>query len=113
MQFNDYQDATAETAIYPHAGIRSFNALSYAVLGLTNESGEVAGKLKKIWRDDNGLVTQAKRDAIAAELGDVLWYAARVADELGTTLDEIAQANLDKLFDRKARGVIGGSGDTR
>lgn len=113
MEFNEYMDQTAETAIYPHAATGSFNALSYVILGLSNEAGEVAGKLKKIWRDNKGLVTQDKRDAIASELGDVLWYAARIADELGTDLDAIAQANLDKLFDRKARGVIGGSGDNR
>ena len=51
--------------------------------------------------------------AMSSEIGDVLWYAARLADELGLDLGQIAQENMDKLLDRKSRGVIGGSGDNR
>lgn len=113
LDFNEYQHQTKSTAIYPQAGSGSFNALAYVVLGLSNESGEVAGKLKKVWRDADGVVTKEHDDAIAAELGDVLWYLARVADELGYRLEDIALANLNKLLSRKKRGVIGGSGDNR
>lgn len=111
--FDVYQAKAKQTAIYPQSGTGSFNALAYATLGLANEAGEVGGKLKKIWRDQNGLVTQAARDAIAAELGDVLWYVAAVATELRVDLSEVAGQNLDKLFSRQERGVIGGSGDNR
>lgn len=111
--FDVYQGEAKSTAIYPESGTGSFNAVAYAVLGLANEAGEVGGKLKKVWRDNNGALTEAKRSEIAAELGDVLWYVAAVATEIGYDLSEIAQDNADKLFDRKQRGVIGGSGDTR
>jgi NTP pyrophosphatase (non-canonical NTP hydrolase) len=85
----------------------------YPALGLTNEAGEVAGKIKKIFRDKGGVIGDAERDALKAELGDVLWYVAQVATELGLSLDEVAQHNLDKLLSRQARGTIQGDGDTR
>lgn len=113
IDFVDYQVSTRETAVYPEVGEGSLIALNYVALGLAGEGGEVAGKVKKIWRDDAGIITGAKAEAIEAELGDVLWYLARFADELGVSLQDIAQANLDKLNSRKARGVIGGSGDNR
>lgn len=112
LSFTEYQLATAETAVYPGSGTGSVLALAYVGLGL-GESGEVQGKIKKILRDDNGEVSLEKSKEIAKELGDLLWYVARAADELGYSLEEIAQENLDKLNSRKARGVLGGSGDNR
>ena len=100
------------TAAYPEKGTRSAMALAYVGLGL-GEAGEVQGKIKKVLRDDGGVITDEKREAISAELGDVLWYLAGVATELGVTLDDIARDNIAKLLDRKSRGVIGGSGDNR
>jgi NTP pyrophosphatase (non-canonical NTP hydrolase) len=73
----------------------------------------VAEHAKKAIRDDGGLVTDERRETIAKELGDVLWYVAQVASELGLELDEIAQANLEKLLSRQRRGVLAGSGDDR
>lgn len=105
LDMNQYQDAAATFAIYPPAG-----GLTYTVLGLASEAGEVAGKLKKSIRD--GDFATMKQD-MASELGDVLWYVAMAAKELGLTLDEIATDNINKLQDRKDRGVIKGSGDTR
>lgn len=113
LTFEQYQLASAETAIYPGSGTGEEKAVVYTLLGLTNEAGEVAGKYKKVLRDSGGLLTDAKKSELAAELGDVLWYAANLAGELGFGLEDIAQANLDKLNSRKARGVIGGSGDNR
>jgi len=69
--------------------------------------------VKKILRDAGGTITNETRDAISKEIGDTLWYVARLADELGYSLGDIAQANLDKLNSRANRGVIGGSGDDR
>lgn len=112
MEFYDYQMATARTANYPEANTGSAAALSYVGLGL-GEVGEVQGKIKKILRDDNGIVTLEKAIEIRKELGDVLWYVARAAEELGYSLSDIAEENLRKLDDRKSRGVIGGSGDNR
>ncbi|QBP33302.1 nucleotide pyrophosphohydrolase [Gordonia phage BrutonGaster] len=112
MEFNDYQNATAATAIYPGAGEGTLAALAYVGLGL-GESGEIQGKLKKIIRDDAGQITDEKRDAIKKEMGDTLWYLARLAAELDLSLNDVADANLDKLLDRKDRGVLQGSGDER
>ena len=109
---NGYQADTAATAIYDWKII-------YPALGLANESGEVLGKLKKMIRDDNsrldgpGSMTDEQRHQIASELGDVLWYVAQLASELGYDLEEVATANLNKLASRAARGRIGGSGDQR
>ena len=106
--FNEYQAATQKTAMYPKD-----KALEYLVLGLTSEAGEVAGKLKKIIRDNESVVGVHEADVICKELGDVLWYIAQIALELNATLESVAIANIEKLADRKTRGVIGGSGDSR
>ena len=111
--FEEYQLKTSETAIYPDAGEGTIVAVNYAALGLGNEAGEVQGKVKKAWRDDDMKITEARRDAILDECGDVLWYLARVADELGVSLAEVADRNLVKLFGRLERGTLKGSGDNR
>jgi NTP pyrophosphatase (non-canonical NTP hydrolase) len=111
MNLNEYQNATTKTAIYPGKGEPM--GLAYTALGLAGESGEVAEKVKKILRDKAGIVDDESRLAIQKELGDVLWYIAAVATELGLNLDEVAQANLDKLNSRKERAVLNGSGDNR
>jgi NTP pyrophosphatase (non-canonical NTP hydrolase) len=110
LTLDEYQDRTQHTAKYPGSG--AVEGLYYTALGL-GEAGEVQGKIKKIMRDDGGILTDEKRQAIAGELGDVLWYVAAMAKELGASLGDIAQANLDKLASRRERGVIGGSGDNR
>lgn len=112
LSFSDYQLATESTAIYPEAGTGSVMALAYVGLGL-GETGEVQGKLKKILRDSGGVISDDTRRELAKEIGDVLWYAARLADELDLSLEVIAQNNLDKLLSRKERGVLTGSGDNR
>ena len=85
----------------------------YPTLGLTGEAGEVADKVKKVIRDNNDEFTDERKRQIALELGDVLWYAASLAYDLGYTLDEVAQMNLDKLASRMQRDKIHGSGDER
>ena len=109
MDFAEYQARSRETAVYPDAG----NNIAYPALGLCGEAGETAEKVKKAIRDDGGTLTEARREAIAAELGDVLWYVAQLATEARLDLDEIAQANLDKLASRRERAVLHGSGDDR
>lgn len=112
MDFDYYQTETNKTAIYPEKGTGSPLALAYVGLGL-GEAGEVQGKIKKILRDDNGVVTQEKRNTIAAELGDLLWYVSQAATEISMTLEDIARGNLDKLASRAERGTLQGSGDYR
>lgn len=80
----------------------------YPTLGLCGEAGEVAEKIKKFKRDG---VLDTKE--VAKELGDVLWYVANLAGDLGYTLSQIAQMNVEKLTDRAERNVLSGSGDNR
>jgi NTP pyrophosphatase (non-canonical NTP hydrolase) len=108
LTFDEYQQATDSTAIYP-----ADSALAYTILGLASEAGEVAGKYKKVLRDNDGAMSPEKAEELASEVADVLWYAARIAKHLGVSLGDLAQSNLDKLESRKTRGVIGGSGDNR
>ena len=107
MEFNQYQELARSTAIYP-----AEYGLVYTALGLAGESGEVAEKVKKLIRDEDDKSGNFE-DAVASELGDVLWYLANLASEIGMTLEEIAILNTQKLQDRKARGVLKGSGDDR
>ncbi len=109
MNFSNYQTKSRATAKYPVIG----NGVIYPTLGLVNEAGEVAGKIKKVFRDKEGKISDETREALKAELGDVLWYLAQVATELDLSLDEIAEANIAKLLDRLERGKIKGDGDNR
>jgi len=109
MNFNDYQNKSRKTAKYPNIG----HAVIYPTLGLVNEAGEVAGKIKKVFRDKEGEINDETREALKAELGDVLWYLAQIATELDLSLDDIAEANIAKLYDRLERGKIRGDGDNR
>jgi len=109
MNFTDYQQKAKATAKYPVIG----HGVIYPTLGLTNEAGEVAGKIKKVFRDKDGIISDETREALKAELGDVLWYLSQVATELNLSLDEIAEHNIAKLLDRQARGKIQGEGDNR
>lgn len=112
MTIDDYAQMARATAAYPVEA-----TLLYPVLKLAGEAGEVAEKLGKLMRDEGWSpgtpLSDAQRDALALELGDVLWYVAAVAHDLGLPLDEVAARNVAKLADRHSRGVISGSGDTR
>jgi len=107
MQIDEYTDLTDETAIYPGAGTGNWDELSYLGLGL-GEAGEIQGKIKKILRD--GAVDP---EAIAKEIGDLFYYLCRTCRAFGYNPSEVLQMNIDKLFDRKDRGVLQGSGDDR
>lgn len=113
MEMSEYQVCTWETAIYPEAGEATLLALSYVALGASNEAGEVAGKVKKIIRDGYGERPMEKKLQILDEIGDTLWYLARLCDELGFSMDLAAERNLEKLNSRKSRGTLQGSGDNR
>ena len=103
MTLSSYQKAASSTAIYP-----TQHAITYPALGLAGEAGEVANKVKKIIRD--GKLDKA---ALKGEIGDCLWYIAAMCRDLNIDLGDVAKANLEKLQDRKARGTLKGSGDTR
>lgn len=103
MNFKEYQELAAKTAIYPEE-----YRIVYPALGLAGESGEVAEKVKKYIRDGN-----LDRDLLAKELGDVLWYVSALSRDLGIDLDDVASRNIDKLRSRAERGTLRGSGDSR
>ena len=110
IKLDDYQEKASKTAIYPGKG--TILGLTYTALGL-GEAGEVQNKVKKIIRDDNNKITDEKRIEIAKELGGNLWYISQCAKELGFSLSEIATININELYSRMKRDVLGGSGDNR
>jgi len=111
VDFPQYQQGARETAVYPGQGREQ--GLAYVALGLAGEAGEVANKIKKVIRDHSGVLNPQRAAAIAEELGDVLWYVAMLADELGADLGQVAALNLAKLESRALRGQIQGDGDNR
>ncbi len=110
-----YQNAAVGTAMYPEKLLPL--GLLYVVLGLTGEAGEVANTVKKLLRDTNfsttNQISEENLEKIKKELGDVLWYLANTCEELNIQFEDIAVLNLEKLYSRKERGVIQGSGDNR
>lgn len=108
MTINEYQEAALTTAVYPED-----KRIIYPALGMCGEAGEVADKVKKVIRDNNQNFDTARKIEIAYEIGDVLWYCATMAHDIGFTLEAVAQMNIDKLASRQKRGKLGGSGDNR
>ncbi|NQV00435.1 MAG: nucleoside triphosphate pyrophosphohydrolase family protein [Parcubacteria group bacterium] len=109
MDFKEYQEKSRKTAVYPDKD----NNFIYTTLGLVGESGEIAEKIKKVFRDGDGTITDEKRKELNKELGDVLWYLSQMASELKLSLDDIAEKNIKKLYSRKDRGTLHGDGDNR
>jgi len=107
MEFNEYQKEAIKTAFFTGDG------LVYCTLGLSGEAGEFSEHIKKMLRDDKGVLTHDKRKSLIGELGDVLWYLSALAKELDTDLESIAQYNLEKIKGRKERGTQSGNGDFR
>jgi NTP pyrophosphatase (non-canonical NTP hydrolase) len=122
MDFKEYQKLASQTAIYldkfkmiyerlPEP-VMKYIGLSYTAHGL-GEVGEVQGKIKKILRDQAGNITDANREDLKKELGDILWYVSAMCSELGLEMEDVAISNINKLFDRKQRDKLTGSGDDR
>jgi NTP pyrophosphatase (non-canonical NTP hydrolase) len=113
VHFRTYQKKTRLTdhGAGPEHGINP--GWMYYVLGIAGETGELVEKIKKHFRDDYGKMTPKKLEEIKKEMGDVFWYHARLADALGINLNDVAKENIEKLLDRKKRGVIHGEGDNR
>ena len=104
LTLDQYQQQAKATAVYPEV-----KADQYLIAGLAGEVGELASIFAQHWRGDGDL----NHDHARAELGDVLWFVAMLAEWLDTDLSEVAQGNLDKLADRANRGKLKGSGDNR
>jgi len=103
LDMDVYQKQARTFAIYPTQA-----KVIYPAFGLNSEVGEVSDKIKKWIRDG-----KIDKDELAKEIGDVLWYVAILAEDLGYNLSDVAQMNLDKLESRKKRGKLRGSGDNR
>ncbi len=111
MDFNEYEEKAKSTATYD--GKNAEYVLMYLTIGIAGESGEIAEKVKKIMRNHDGVITDEQREALKHEVGDVLWYLSQFSRALGFSFADAAEANLKKLEDRRARGVIKSSGDNR
>ena len=113
MNMHEYQQQAKQTAFYPNRG----DNFVYPSLGLVNEAGEVAGKIKKLMRDQNKFsptdLSAEDRAALEKEIGDVLWYITILADEVGCSLEDVAATNVEKLQGRKTRETLKGDGDDR
>jgi NTP pyrophosphatase (non-canonical NTP hydrolase) len=105
---DDYQQKIEQFVIYPRE-----HAYNYLSLGLASEAGEVASIVKKVIRDSAGAFSDDAKLALLKELGDVVWYVAAFASEIGVDMSEILAENYYKLEFRAQRGVLGGSGDNR
>ena len=108
MNLNEYQVWTRTTAVYPGAMEQGFQEINYLTLGLASEAGEVAGKLKKVIRGD-----EVKPEAFLSEVSDVLWYLTRICDNIGITVENLAEYNVSKLEKRKENNTIKGDGNNR
>ena len=126
MDFNEYQEKASKVAIYPDCAIMTGDKTIrrapylYPVMGLCGEAGELANKVKKIardkkglYKDQNGEVLPDIKEAMKGEISDVLWYIQQICTEFDLKLEDVAKHNIEKLYDRKERGVLGGSGDNR
>ncbi len=113
MNIDEYSKRaiTTLTTQYDYGDITS--QMMGQILGLSDESGEVLGKFKKLLRDKQGVLSDEDKKEIMKELGDVLWYVNAVSHLLGYSLEDVAQANIDKLASRQQRGKLHGSGDNR
>lgn len=109
VQQGAYEELSRET----YHELAMTDSSIYPILGLASEVGELAGKFKKLYRDQNGVEPPGFREGVLLELGDILWYLTQVCTNLGFTLEQVAEANLDKIMDRRRRGVLDGDGDLR
>jgi NTP pyrophosphatase (non-canonical NTP hydrolase) len=102
ITINQYQNESEKTAVYP--GKMYPAGITYTIMGMVGEAGEIANKYKKILRKQGQ--PYAHREDLMDELGDVLWYVSALAGELGYTLGEVAEHNLEKLAARKQSGTL-------
>lgn len=108
MDFKEYQEKAFVTAL---PSIK--DNIYYHTLGLAGEAGEICNKIKKVMRDKDGAISDEVKENLKAEIGDVMWYVGSLCTVLGLDLEDVCSANIDKLYSRKDRGTISGSGDNR
>jgi NTP pyrophosphatase (non-canonical NTP hydrolase) len=94
MNINDYQQMSSRTAANHEGELANYG------LGIAGEAGEVADLIKKSVFHGH----EIKKEEVKKELGDVLWYVSQIARLAGLTLEEVATANIDKLYKRYPDG---------
>lgn len=109
MTFKDYNEKSSEVLLYP----KGVAAVMYLALGVNGEAGELGEKVKKVYRDSEGVFDEHAKLEVQKEIGDVMWYLNRISEELGFTLEQAAELNLVKIQDRIARDMVHGEGDNR
>lgn len=113
MDFNEYQEKCKLFDIGTSAQDFINPGWIYYVLGIAEESGELVGKIKKLFRDKKGVIDDEFKEAIVKEIGDFHWYSARLLAWFGIEYNEVPKKNMEKLLDRTERNAIHGSGDDR
>jgi NTP pyrophosphatase (non-canonical NTP hydrolase) len=113
MDFDNYQRKCRKTDVGTAAQDCIYPGWLYYVLGLAGETGEACEKIKKLFRDNGGVVDDEFKDLLVKELGDVLWYMARLADQFDIDFSFVASSNLFKLNSRMDRDKLHGDGDNR
>lgn len=113
LTLNDFQAICETTDVGTSAQDCLEPGWLYYVLGVAGETGELAEKIKKLFRDKKGVIDDEFKDGVAKEIGDVMWYLARLADNFGISFNDIAQMNVDKLASRYKRNKLHGDGDNR
>ena len=108
LTFAEYSEKALSTSICPD----NMDIL-YPLIGLSGETGEVAEKVKKVYRDKNGQFSDEDRFEIIKELGDCIWYINKMVVDLGFTLNDCAIHNLNKCYRRREEGTLHGNGDNR
>lgn len=113
MDFREYQIQTRKTDV----GTSAQDVLSpgwlYYALGVSGEAGELTEKIKKLFRDKQGIIDDEFKNHVIKEVGDILWYQARLLDSFSINFSDVAEHNIEKLFDRLRRGKLHGDGDDR
>ena len=113
MDFNEYQRECRKTDVGTAAQDCLEPGWLYYALGMAGETGELMEKIKKLFRDKNGVIDFEFKEAVVKEMGDVQWYMARLADQFEIDFESVAITNVKKLASRKVRNKIHGSGDER
>jgi len=113
MDFNEYQERTADTDIGTAAQDCLNPGWLYYVLGIAGEAGEISEKFKKLFRDKNGIVDEEFKDVVIKEMGDVQWYMARLCSMFDIPFEKVFTTNIEKLASRMKRNMIHGNGDER
>jgi len=110
VDFGDYQSKSMKTDTRV---VIKDSRIAYYALGIADEAGEVAGKIKKLIREKDSVLTEDYKKEIVKELGDVLWYMTQMCTYMDVKLEDVAKSSIEKIMSRQERGRLFGKGDNR